>query len=135
MSTPNAATDGKGASDNNQWLAMIYGFFLWQMPENVNNSAYHKQSSDSLLFLKTYAVVQEKVLNDKLLVFQKSTKKCVNFLAGDINLVKFSLKSQDNPKLPAEIMGYLKFASRLCQEVKKEINIRVNLSSTNKIPL
>lgn len=90
------------------------------MPENINNSAYHKQSSDSVLFLKTYAVVQEKVLNDKLLIFQKSTKKCVNFLAGDINLVKFSLKSHDNPKLPAEIMGYLKSVSRLCQEVKKK---------------
>lgn len=82
----------EGASDNNQVacydsLASLHA----KCKKNINGPAYQKQSSDSVLFLKTYAVFQEKVLNGKSLTFQKLTKKYINFLAGDINLVKVSL--------------------------------------------
>lgn len=72
-------------------LPRVSGFSPWQTPEHVDNSAYQKQSSDSVLFLKIYAVFQEYGLNGKLLAFQNSTKKYINFLAGDISLLKVSL--------------------------------------------
>ena len=58
--------------------------------KDINGLAYQKQSSVSVLFLKTYAVFQEKGLNWKL-PFQKLTKKYISFRAGDIILVKVSL--------------------------------------------
>lgn len=72
-------------------LPQVSGFSPWQVPEHVDNSAYQKHSSDSVPFLKIYAVFQEYFLNGKLLAFQNSTKKYVNFLAGDISLLKVSL--------------------------------------------
>lgn len=81
----------EAVSDNNQVcchesMASLYGKY-----QNINGPTYQKQSSVSVPSLYTYEEFQEKVLNGRSLALQKSTKKYINFLAGDISLVKVSL--------------------------------------------
>lgn len=70
--------------------------------------AHQKQSSVLFCFLNIYAVFHTGLMIESL-KFQKWEKKLEIFLAGGRRRVRSLLKSQDNPKLPADMMGMLRF--------------------------